>query len=189
MIKLIKNAWKRLDWEATDGLAGVEDSLAYRIHEIERHFHSYERWFEAAAVPDGEIHVADRVCEGSGAFQVNAGNDDWGAWLQILGSSDTPEISDSELFDFRRIVLLEHQRNNARYCIQIGFGISGAAALSAGTLTEIVIRTGGGNSESPPEEIRARRQIAGIKTWIRIRIPGQNLGTLDFVFGIHEYEG
>lgn len=189
MIELLKNAWKRLDWQATDGLNGVEDSLAYRVNEIERHHHSYERWFEAAAVPDGEIHVADRVCEGGGAFQANAGNDNWGSWLQILGSADTPEIAGSDLFDLRRIVLLEHQRNNARHCIQIGFGLSGAAALSAGTITEIVIRTGGGNSESPPENIRCRRQTAGTKAWLRIRIPGQNLGTLDFVFGLHEYEG
>lgn len=189
MIKIIKNIFKRLDWEATDGLNGVEGSLAYRTHEIERHFHSYERWFEAAGTPNGEVHVADRICEGGGVFQVNAGNNDWGSWLQILGSSDTPEIAGSIFYDMRRMVFLEHQRNNAQYCIQVGFGDSGAAALSAGTVTEIVIRSGAGTSESPPEDMRSRRQAIGTKAWIRTQISGQNLGTLDFVFGIHEYEG
>lgn len=180
---------RKIDNEVVDGLLGVPDSLAYKVNEIERHFHNIERWFEAAATPSGETHVADRVCTGSGAFQVDAGNNDWGSWLQVFGSDDTPEIAGSVFYDFARIVFLDHERNSTRHCIQIAFGDSGAAALAAETYTEFVILSGGGNSESPPTIVPTRRLAAGTKAWVRIRIPGQNTGTLDFVFGIHEFPG
>ena len=32
------------DSKATVGLLGVTNSLAYRVHEIEKHFHNRERW-------------------------------------------------------------------------------------------------------------------------------------------------
>lgn len=189
MIKLNKNAWKRLDWEATDGLTGVSNSLAYRTNEIERHIHSDERWFETASSPNTEIHVADRLCEGGGAFQADAGNDDWGTWLQILGSSDTPELSGSSFFDLHRVSFLAQERNNTQYCIQVAFGVSGAAALIAESYTEFPIKTGGGNSVITPVLVQGRRIMAGTKAWLRLKSPGQNTATLDFVFGLHEYEG
>lgn len=129
MIKIIKNVFKRLDWEATDGLNGVENSLAYRTHEIERHAHHYERWFEKASVPSGEVHVADRLCTGAGAFQADAGNDDWGAWVQILGSNDTPEIPGSVFFDIHRMSIVAQERNNAQYCVQIVLEFQGQPQL------------------------------------------------------------
>ena len=83
----------KIDDLATAGLLGVVNSLAYRVHEIERHLHSGARWFETAAVPDGEVHVADSIGSGAGAFQIDAGNDTWGAWVQVLGSEDTPTVA------------------------------------------------------------------------------------------------
>lgn len=189
MIKLLKNSWKRLDWEATDGLLGITDSLAYRVHETERHLHSYERWFENASVPSGEVHVADRLGTGAGAFQADAGNDDWGSWLQILGSSDTPEISGSTHFDLHRISFVAQERNNTIYLAQVAFGASGAAALTAETYTEFPIKTGGGNSVIVPTSLQTRRITAGTKAWLRLKSPGNDTGTLDFFFGLHEYEG
>ena len=90
---------KKIDEQATDGLLGTSNSLAYRVHEIERHLHSGGRWFEAAAVPDGEDHVADRIGSGAGAFEIDAGNDTWGDWTQILGADDTPTVAGKTHFD------------------------------------------------------------------------------------------
>ena len=36
-----------------------------RLYELERHFHGWERWMCAAAAPNGEIHVADRIGTGT----------------------------------------------------------------------------------------------------------------------------
>ena len=35
---------QKIDNQATLGLLGTNNSLAYRVHEIEKHFHSPERW-------------------------------------------------------------------------------------------------------------------------------------------------
>ena len=66
--------WQKVDSAGTDGLNGVHNSLAYRVHEIERHMHSYERWFESAAAPAGTTHVADPAGTGGGQWTLDAGN-------------------------------------------------------------------------------------------------------------------
>lgn len=185
---VITASTNKIDSAATDGLTGVEDSLAYRIHEIERHFHSYERWFETAATPNGEIHVADRIGSGGGAFQVDAGNDDWGAWVQILGSSDTPADAGKVEFDLHRISIVNAERN-ADYFVQIAFGASGAAALLVNTYTEEPFKPASNQVDSSAVYTQSKRQAAGTKTWVRTKCPGQDTGTLSFYHGIHEYEG
>lgn len=178
----------KLDSGATDGLAGTSNSLAYRVHEIERHLHSYEHWFETATVPDAELHRADRIGDGAGAFQADAGNDDWGAWVQLLGSEDTPVAVGSAHFDLH-VVMVEAAERAETYFIQIAAGASGAAALAAGDYTEFVYRPILLNIQSSPVVIQMRRQDTTTKVWARCMCPGQNTATLDFYFGLHEYPG
>ena len=179
---------QKIDSATTLGLNGTNNSLAYRVHEVERHLHSYERWFETAAVANGEIHVADPAGTGGGVFQMDAGNVTWGAWLQILGSSDTPAITGSVKFDPDQILVTAAERNVV-YVVQIGFGASGAAALSAGTYTEKPFIPAGGVVDSGPMDVKSKRIAVGTKAWVRCICPGQNTATLDFMIGIHEYEG
>ena len=93
-----------IDHAATAGLAGTRNSLAYRIHEIERHLHSWERWFAAAAVAVGETHVADRINDSQTPFRLDGGNDTWGSWVQILGSTDLPVIVGRAKYDIHKLV-------------------------------------------------------------------------------------
>ena len=179
----------KIDDEATDGLLGEVDSLAYRVAEIERHHHNWERWFEAAATPSGETHVADRMGEGGGSFQVDAGNDDWGAWVQILGSDDTPVVEGNAFVDAHRVAFTAQERNNQVYFLQFALGVSGAAALAAGTYSEFVLRTGSGASVVEPVAMLTRRFASSTKLWARTKAPGANTGTIDFCIGVHEYEG
>lgn len=179
----------KIDDQAVNGLLGVENSLAYEVNEIEKHIHNWERWMAAAAVPAGETHVADSISDSQTPFQADAGNDTWGAWLQVLGSSDTPVITAMVKYDLHRLLVVSHEFNNNLYLMQLAFGTSGAAALAAGTYTEVTEVTGGGNTELGPVDILDRRRDAGTKTWVRIWAVGQNTGTLDFLVGIHEYAG
>ena len=177
-----------IDSATTQGLAGVNNSLAYRVHEIERHLHSYERWMELAGTPATETHRADAAGTGAGVFQIDAGNVTWGSWLQILGSSDTPVITGSTKFDLHRLVVTATELNEI-YVIQIAFGASGAAALSAGAYTESVFNPVSNQVDSGPVDIQSRRIAAGTKAWARCICPGQDTATLDFMIGLHEYEG
>lgn len=179
----------KIDKRPADALEGIPGSLAYIAKTIERHHHNVERWFEAATTPNGEIHVADRIGEGLGAFQADAGNDDWGTWLQILGSNDTPANGDKAFFDFHRIFISAIQRALSIHFIQIGFANSGAEALSNGNYTEFVYKPAAVNAFAIPIEILATKNLAGTKAWMRINIPGQPSGTVDFYPGLHEYEG
>lgn len=186
---LIKAETDKIDGVAVDGLSGVEDSLAYEVNEIEKHHHNWERFMAKAATPAGETHVADNIIDNQVAFQANGGNNTWGAWIQVLGSDDTPVITAMAKYDLHRILVVSHQRNNNLYLMQIALGASGAAALAAGTYTDIPILTGGGNTEVGPVEVMVIRKDAGTKAWVRVFAVGQNLGTMDFLIGLHEYEG
>ena len=179
----------KVDEVAVNGLTGVEGSLAYHVEELDRHHHNYERWMAAAAVPVGETHIADSISDNQTAFQADGGNDTWGAWVQILGSDDTPVRTAQEKFDLQRLLVVDHEHNTNCYLVQIGFGASGAAALAAGTYTEITLVTGAGSTEVGPIDMISRRQDKETKAWARVWAVGKNTGTLDFLVGIHEYEG
>ena len=125
---------EKIDQLACNGLLGASSSLAYRIHEIERHLHSNERWFGAAVVPVGTTHVADRLGVGVVSFQIDAGNNDWGAWIQVLGSNDTPAEAGNVYMDAHRLLVTNTERN-ATYFVQFSAGVTGAAGLAALTPT------------------------------------------------------
>lgn len=171
----------------TGGIVGNIDDIAEEVVEVEVHLHSYERWFETAASANGEIHVADRIGSGSGAFRVDADNDDWGGWVQILGSSDTPADTGKVKYDLHRLLIGATERN-ATYFLQIAYGSSGAAALAAGTYTEAVFVPASNLVDSGPVILQTERITAGTKAWARCMCPGQNTATMDFYIGLHEYD-
>lgn len=155
--------------------------------EIETHLHSNESWFEKASVPNGELHVADRIGSGAGAFQVDAGNDDWGLWIQVLGSLDTPSKTGNLFFDAHRAEFVAAERNST-YFVQVAPGDDPDAAVAADIHTEFVLHPISNVLDSGPVDIQTVRLPAGTKAWVRTKCSGQDTGTLDFYFGIHEYE-
>ena len=179
----------KIDSAAASGLSGTANSLAYHVGEIERHFHSRERWFGQAASANGEIHVADSIQTSSTAFRIDGGNDTWGAWVQVLGSSDTPAIAGNLYYDPHQIIVTAVERANAVYLISISQGASGDAGYTAGNYSEFVIQLTATTPRGFPLDIQSRRVAVGTKAWARCKCIGQNTGTLDFFYGIHEYEG
>lgn len=180
----------KVDEVAVNGLEGVEDSLAYKVAELERHAHSWERWFGAAVVPAGETHVADRISDTNAPFQMDAGNDTWGAWVQILGSTDLPVVVGRVKYDTHKLVFTDAEKSGKIHKLQIAFGESGAVALSAQTLTELVFFSSQAfPGEASPIRLQSRRQNVDTKIWARIWVIGENTGTVDFFYGLHEYEG
>lgn len=187
-VDTIEGYTKKIDNEATNGLLGVNNSSAYRIHEIERHLHSNERWFGVAVTPSGETHVADRIGVGVDSFEIDAGNNTWGSWVQILGSSDTPAEGTNANMDLHRILVSSTERN-ATYFLQLGVGATGQASLDAETYTEVVFQPASNQIDSAPVTVQSRRSDTGVKVWARCLCPGQDTAKINFYFGIHEYEG
>jgi hypothetical protein len=157
------------------------------VVEVEHHLHGWEKWLGAAASPSGETHVADRAT--LTPFQIDAGNDTFGAWVQILGSSDTPVETGMVKFDLHRVQLLDVETTLKETIIQIGFGATGAAALTANTYTEVMLRPESkANRGDAPITVMMKRVSAGTKCWARCWVNGTNTSTVDFVVGIHEYD-
>lgn len=181
----------KIDNLAINGLEGVEGSLGYKVDTIEKHLHNNEKWFGLAGTPDAELHRADRITLLPSPFRADAGDDDWGSWLQVLGSNDTPVKSGMLKFDFHKVLIHGHERNTNMYVMQMASGESAdlAAKLVSEDFTELTLVTGGGTSEVGAIDFKDIRCDAGDKVWARIWADGQNTGWLDFYIGIHEYIG
>jgi len=181
---------KKIDDFTTTGLLGVNNSLAYRVHEIEKHFHNREKWFGAAVTPSGETHVADRMAGGVSPFTLTAGNDDFGAWVQILGSSDTPVQSGMAKFDAHRF-LVTSTNSTSPFIVRVVGGESAdiAEKIANEEFTEAPFISATNNNDSGISDIISSRIPVGIKAWERAACIGGNGNTLDFYIGIHEYVG
>jgi len=169
----------------------VSNSLVARIMSLADNnealgYHFDERWFGLAGTPDPGVHHADRIGVTSNPFQADAGNNAWGTWLQILGSSDTP-IDGGDCYGIHRVLPVAVERNNAVHFIQIGVGTSGAQALTDGTYTEVVYKPLTVQAEELPVLITIQCVDAGTKAWLRLMVVGQDTGTFDFYFGTHEH--
>lgn len=180
----------RIDDFPTRGLLGVADSLAYRVGEIERHFHNWERWMLLAAVPSA-THKADRIgatVDSKAPFVLTSGNDTWGAWVQVLGSADTPVIPAMVKFDVHRILVVTTNQA-AIWFLQLAFGATAAEALTANTFCSVVYNPAGASDKTAPVDVLTRRQTAGTLAWARGWCVGANAKTISIMFGLHEYEG
>ena len=79
---------QKIDDLATNGLSGISNSLSYRVHEIEKHFHSEEHWYGSDG--DGTGSTANNLTE----WQLTAGTGGaYGTEVQLLGAND---ISNSD---------------------------------------------------------------------------------------------
>lgn len=180
----------KIDKQSTDGLLGAVNSLAYRIHEVERHLHNSEKWFGAAVTPVGETHVADRMVGGVSPFSFLSGNNDFGSWVQIIGSNDTPITTGAVKFDAHRLIVTSTD-STSPFITQI---VAGEFAdiptkLADEEYSETPYISATNLNDSGIEEIMVRRALVGEKVWARICCIGQNAKTLNLYFGLHEYEG
>ena len=182
----------KIDEQTTLGLLGTSNSLAYRVHEIEKHLHGYEKWLGLAGTPSGETHRADRITLKPEPFQIDAGNDAFSAWYQILGSSDTPIHANYAKYDLHEIQVVNHERNSTTHVLQIVTGESSgiAAKLAAEDFTEKVFITPAAPAgEMGTVFIQDVRADATEKAWARLWVKGADTGTMDFYIGLHEYPG
>lgn len=172
---------------STPGLVSTTGSLAYTTAEIDRHLHSYWRWYGKLAVPAGGKVAAEFGQEDS-AFTITAGDNAFGAWVQIADINDTPFAVGQDFFDIHKIHI-ESATGSSTYCIQISFGETGDAGISSKTYSTIPLTPASNIIDSGPIKTGGKRQTAGTKVWARCKRRDQNGGSIDFYYGFHEYEG
>ena len=172
-----------------NAIKAVVDSTALEMSKLGNHHHNFEKWFGLAAVPAGETHRADRMDGAIATFQIVAGNNDFGSWVQVLGSSDTPATPGKTKFDFHR-VLVTSTNSTRPFIIQLVFGESAdiAAKLAAEDFDEFPYISATNNNDSGIQEIIDQRSDVGEKVWMRCADVGGDGTTLDLYIGIHEYD-
>lgn len=181
----------KIDSFPTLGLNGVEDSLAYRTDEIEKHFHNRERWVGKKAVQTGTDWADDVLTP----FQAISGNNDYGSDVNdealVLGTDNTPIIPGNVKFDIRRFLITELSATT-QYKLRIIYGTGTMGdAITANQYTEfVVINTATGPfSGGEPSSIMMPRLNCGIdQVWVQAW-NNTNNATIDFLVGIHEYVG
>ena len=178
----------KIDQAATLGLAGTSNSLAYRVHEIEKHHHGRERWWGAVAVPD-ETNAIDANVDTP--FVAVSGNDTWGTAIPVKGTADHCCVSGGGevFFDAHRILVTDTDHTTPyRFRLIYGSGTS-AAAISAEQFTEAMFITSGGPFLSGgPVDILMPRVAMAWKLWVQVW-NATNSSEVDFFYGCHGYAG
>ena len=164
------------------------ETIEQEVYEIDNHLHNQEKWLGLAAAPNLEIHRADLMDGTIQPFQLIAGNNDFGAWVQILGSDDTPIRAGMTKADGHRLMVVS-TNSTSQHIIQAAPGESAdlAAKIAAKEFTMFPYVAATNQNDSGISDIISGRIDSGTKAWWRVACVGQNATTLDFYLGIHEY--
>lgn len=185
----ISDETDKIDAAATLGLVGTSNSLAYRVHELERHFHNVERWWGALAAPDETNAIEANVTR---PFVAASGADTWGAAIPILGTDDNPVLATDVKFDIHRLLVtsLDDETDAWRIRIIWGTGTSGDA-ITAGQWSEIMLESNavpGNRAGGQPVDVIMRREDVGVKLWAQVW-NDTNSEEMSFFWGAHGYAG
>ena len=179
----------KIDGDATDGLTGVANSLAYRVNEIERHVHNRERWWGATAAPTEVNAIEANVTR---PFVAASGANAWGVAIPILGTADDCSPGDGDTkFDIHRLLITDLDDETDAWRIRViwGTGTSGDA-ITAGQWTEIMVQSNavpGNRAGGQPIEVIMRRVDVGVTLWVQAW-NDTNAEEVDFFWGCHGYE-
>jgi len=180
---------QKIDDLATDGLAGVSNSLAYRVHEIEKHVHSPERWWGALAAPDETNAIEANVTR---PYVAASGNNDWGAAIPVIGTADQPAVAGSVKFDIHRLLISDLDDDTTPWRLRLIWGTgTSAAAIAAGNWSEIMVQSNsvpGNRAGGEPADKMMPRVDVGSKVWAQAW-NDTDAEEIDFFIGVHGYAG
>jgi len=192
------NGLNKIDNQAVLGLAGVSNSLAYKVHEIEKHFHNAERWYGIAAnQTDPNPWAASWSVVGiPTAYRATAGTGaDFGTGVQIWGVNDTLSVSGVSMtkLDLHRIFITAASQTSV-YGFRIVWSSTAIQtigdAITAGQFGGIPIiadANQGGSIAVITDIMMPRISIGVSKIWVQVKNI-TNAATIDFYVGLHGYQ-
>lgn len=187
------------DRGTTLGLLGESNSLAYRVHELERHFHGHERWYGksadqsgvnpwATSVSTGGMPTSYRCISGSSAFGGDASDEAqiWGLYDTLsVGGTTQVKLDLHEMFITASSV-------TTMWILRIVYGTGTLAdAITAGQFScfpLIADAAQNGAIDIIVPIMMPRTTIGTHKIWIQGKNATDN-ATLDFLVGLHGYQG
>ena len=175
VLSSISDETDKIDEAAVDGLAGVSNSLAYKVHEIEKHLHGQGYWY---GKDPGDSFL---LVYGTTPWQLVAGADDaFGDWVQL---SNGDEITAGPRYDPHQVLVMQASAAGKLYYIQFGTGAGGAQAVrtTVAFFPAATLRQG-----SVP--VICPRFYSTDLLWARAACE-TDAATISFVLGLHTYEG
>ena len=169
--------------DSSDNQSLTLDIIRAEAAIIESDIHHNDHVMGLAATPSLEVHRADHLV--MTPFQATAGDDTFGDWLQILGSTDTPHVVGKTHFDLRTIFVSDVSvgADIKIHLVQVSFGATGAE----GVITELMFIPERGGAQSVIN-FHSPRYPAGTKVWLNYWVDGVTDPTMDFHFVMHEYD-
>lgn len=116
---------KKIDSKATNGLAGTPDSLAYRVHEIEKHFHNSLQLYGLTTNTMARKSVSPIV--------VTAGGGAWGTELLIHNGTVIESGSTTKKFDLNQLLVTAVGTAGRVYILEFYKNTPGTAIASVVT--------------------------------------------------------
>ncbi len=112
-----------------------------------------------------------------------------GAWIQIVGSTDTPIHTGMKKFDLHKILVIDVAvtADLDLHIVQVGCGLNGAQTLIDSTYTTFAFVPERGAAVTVIN-FQMKRCEAGQNVWLRHWVDGTNAPTMDFVHLLHEYD-
>jgi len=175
----VKDETDKIDSAAVDGLAGTSNSLAYKVEEIEKHFHNANQCWGS----DGGTSCTrlSRI-----EFQIAAGNAGaMGTEVQLHDGTDIEGGSAVKKFDVNTFFVTAAGHVGEVYLVEIwvGTGAFGAATKA----TEFYYFDGANQSAAVPRMVPDSRSTCNNKIWARVAAD-TNGSTLDFLLELHTYD-
>lgn len=186
VVDTVSSETDKIDGAAVDGLAGVSNSLAYKVHEVEKHFHNRGRFWGSNGAATETNAIAATV---SVPFVAASGNNTWGTAIPICGTGDNPVLATDVKFD-AHLLLVTDTDHATPYRVRFiyGTGTSGEA-IAAGQWTEQMFITATGPfSSGVPVNVIMPRVDVGSKVWCQVW-NATNGSNVDFFWGAHGYAG
>ncbi len=165
---------------------GLLRQIEQGVFVIEHHLHNRERWFGISADQSGNDWG---LLAGLDPYQAISGDGDFGSDADdealVLGTDDTTAIAGITKFDPHHI-MVEAASNATEFVIRVIYGTGTMAdAETAGQYSDVMISEA--KKGSPIGVIMPRCDAGVHKMWIRVKNATNN-ATIDFHYGIHEYE-
>lgn len=173
----------KIDRQAVDGLSGTDDSLAFKIEEIERHVHGTETWYG-----DGGSNDLSAT-----SFTEIVGTADeattYGTALQISDGDDIESGDATKKMDVHRLLITTVSATDKIYKIQFLYGTGSVGTATIATEIAVWVSAIVGNTAvAGPIEAMMPRIATNNKIWIKVACETDE-ATIAFLIGIHTYSG
>ena len=173
----------KIDDAAVDGLSGTKNSLAYKVHEIEKHFHGREYWYGKDSADTFFNATSATAWQMASSATINT----FGPSIQLSNGDEIESGDPTKYYDLHRIYVKAASVQDKVYRIMFTYATGGTAGQAA-VLTETLYVKADNKIDSSPVEIQGPRIACNNKLWGQVACETGS-GTIDILVGLHIYAG